>query len=114
MERKMIDIRYCIDIDNTICECPFPMPYKEATPITKRIESLNRIYDEGYYIILATARTERYREITERQLKEWGVKYDELHFGKPIADLYVDDKAMTDQRFFNMVAPIAEGGTNYA
>ena len=30
--------------------------------------------------------------ITKKQLKKWGVKYDELIFGKPSYDFFVDDK----------------------
>jgi hypothetical protein len=33
------------------------------------------------------------RGITERHLREWGVKYHELVFGKIHFDLLVDDKA---------------------
>ena len=33
-------------------------------------------------------------EVTARQLWDWNVPYDELRFGKPWADLYVDDRAM--------------------
>ena len=32
-------------------------------------------------------------ELTQSQLKKWGLKYHELHFGKPDADFYIDDKA---------------------
>jgi hypothetical protein len=35
------------------------------------------------------------REITERQMKQWGVRYHDLYFGKPYFDLMIDDRAMS-------------------
>lgn len=31
-------------------------------------------------------------EVTLTQLKDWDIPFDEIHFGKPSADFYVDDK----------------------
>ena len=31
-------------------------------------------------------------KLTKQQLEKWGVKYDELKFGKPFYDLFIDDK----------------------
>ena len=38
-------------------------------------------------------------EITKEWLSNNNVKYDELHFGKPYADYYVDDKAVELENF---------------
>ena len=38
---------------------------------------------------------------TDNQLKGWGCKYQELRLGKPNADYYVDDRAVTDGHFFS-------------
>ena len=35
-----------------------------------------------------------WREVTEKQLSDWGLSYHELHFGKPNADYYVDDRML--------------------
>lgn len=35
-----------------------------------------------------------WRELTEKQLKHWDVKYHDLKFGKPSYDLFIDDKNM--------------------
>ena len=46
-------MRYCIDIDGTICtpgDCK-SCQYEGATPKKKRIEVINNLYDEGNYII---------------------------------------------------------------
>ena len=35
-----------------------------------------------------------WKDVTKNQFKEWGVKYHELKFGKPVYDLFIDDKNM--------------------
>ena len=40
------------------------------------------------------------RDLTEKQLEKWGVKYHELLFGKPHADVFIDDKAVSDTDWF--------------
>ena len=43
---------------------------------------------------------EMFYDFTERQLKEWNVKYHKLFLGKPAGDIYVDDKGCKDEDFF--------------
>ena len=110
---------YCIDIDGTLTEPHKGTPF-QAIPIPSRIEKVNKLFDEGATIYLMTARgfvhsSTRYphdilaqqreadyhvRSRTEKQLKEWGVKYTKLFFGKPRAWVYVDDRAINDFDFF--------------
>lgn len=110
---------YCIDIDGTLTEPHKGTPW-DAVPLYDRIDKVNKLYDEGATIYLMTARgfvhsTTRYpddilaqqreadyhvRSRTEKQLKEWGVKYTKLFFGKPRAWQYVDDRAINDFDFF--------------
>lgn len=94
-------MRYCIDIDGTICTQTtdsLVIPYNEATPFQDVIDKINRLYDGGDYIIIFTARGSvtglDWRELTEKQLTDWGVKYHELLFNKPNADFFIDDKAV--------------------
>ncbi len=62
------------------------------------ISQVNAFYDAGHRVILFTARGTttgiNWREETEKQLSSWGVKYHELIFGKPEADVFVDDKSL--------------------
>jgi len=85
-----------VDIDGVICT-DARGKYEEVTPIFENINKINGLYDDGNEIILWTARGTvtkiDWRELTEKQLKEWGVKYHELKFGKPFYDLFIDDKA---------------------
>ena len=34
-----------------------------------------------------------WEDLTRKQLETWNVSYDDLLFGKPEADVYIDDKA---------------------
>ncbi|MFC1933570.1 hypothetical protein ACFLXX_00250 [Chloroflexota bacterium] len=88
---------YYVDIDGVICT-DANGKYEEVTPIAENIERINKLYDNGSEIILWTARGTitkiDWRELTEKQLREWGVRYHELKFGKPFYDFIIDDKAI--------------------
>lgn len=90
-------MRLCVDIDGTICET-HGLDYSSASPIDEAVQALRKLNEEGHYIILFTARGSGtgidHSALTIRQLASWGVPYDELHFGKPFADFYIDDKAI--------------------
>jgi hypothetical protein len=90
-----------IDIDETICESPENRDYTKSTPIVKNIEKANSLYEEGNTIVYWTARGTAtgidWRKTTEKQFKEWGVKYNNLEFGKPVYDLFIDDKNMNTE-----------------
>ena len=94
---------YVVDIDGTICDTPYGN-YFSAKPIKERIEKLNKLYDEGNEIIYYTARGSktrvRWQQLTENQLKEWGVKYHKLVMGKPYGDHYIDDHNLLLEDFF--------------
>jgi hypothetical protein len=87
---------YFIDIDDTICTLQGSMQYDSAEPITKAIAKVNKLYEDGHHIVFWTARGTGsgldWRELTEGQLQSWGVKYHELRFGKPVYDVFIDDK----------------------
>ena len=94
-----------VDIDETICTSPEDRDYAKAVPILTNIEKCNTLYDKGHTIVYWTARGTGtgidWRDVTEKQFKEWEVKYHKLEFGKPVYDLFVDDKNMSAERFFS-------------
>lgn len=93
---------YCFDIDETICNSQ-GLDYSKATPILQRIQKINQLHSQGHTIKLYTARGSKtgidWSEITKSQLLNWGLSFHELHFGKPFADFYVDDKAINESDF---------------
>ena len=106
---------YVVDIDGTICingDCS-SCKYEGSTPIPERIEKINSLYYEGHTIKYFTARgmgrynddaekaRDKFYNLTKMQLDIWGCKYNQLILGKPSADMYIDDKSITDHDFFN-------------
>ena len=96
---------YYVDIDETICTYEEKRNYPEAKPIYKNIEKINRLYDEGHTVVYWTARGSvtgiDWSELTHKQLNEWGVKYTDIKLGKPNYDLFICDKAINTERFFD-------------
>jgi len=89
-------MKYFIDFDNTLCKTE-GTDYASSTPHETRIRYVNDLYNLGNQITIWTARGTvskiDHRELTEKQLKEWGVLYDDLLLGKPAYDIYIDDKS---------------------
>lgn len=97
---------YCFDIDGTLCDNTYG-DYEVAKPFPARIAKINALYEAGHTILLQTARGSTtgidWRTVTERQMQVWGVKYHALFFGKPTADFYIDDRAVSDLQWFGEV-----------
>ena len=93
-----------VDIDETICTSPEDRDYSKAVPIPDRISKINDLYDAGNTIVYWTARGVLsgidWRDVTEKQFKDWSVKYHELHLNKPVYDLFIDDKNINSESFF--------------
>jgi hypothetical protein len=97
-----------VDIDETICESPEDRDYTKAQPIKERIEKINKLFDEGNTIVYWTARGTMtgidWYQVTQKQFDIWGVKYHDLKMGKPAYDLFIDDKNIKSDTFFNDTA----------
>jgi capsule biosynthesis phosphatase len=107
-------MRFVLDLDGTLCEqIPMGGDYSLAKPKNDVICKANELFDSGHTIIIYTARgmfrhngrvTDCLMDffiMTTKWLKDNGVKYHELQFGKPAGDFYIDDKAMTLNDFKN-------------
>lgn len=96
-------MRICFDLDGTLCT---GYPYENAVPMDQSKEMLLRLRADGHTIIIQTARgmgrangnigkaQSLVAQLTLNQLDQWGFVYDEIYFGKPAADLYIDDKSL--------------------
>lgn len=84
-----------IDMDGTICTEMRQFSRCLAKPKTDAVEIINELYDAGNTIIIYSARTWVEYEMTVDWLKRYGVKYHQLLMGKPIGDVWIDDRAIT-------------------
>ena len=95
-----------VDIDETICYYDSVRNYSLAKPHTERISKINSLYDNGNTIVYWTARgtitQENWFNITYRQLIDWNCKFHELRMGKPAYDLFIDDKNINSDIFFEI------------
>lgn len=91
--------RLVVDIDGVIAKLHPENKYEESLPNEEVIRIINQLYDWGNEIVLFTARGYvtgiDWEQTTKDQLLHWGVKYHSLHFGKPNADFYIDDKMLS-------------------
>lgn len=100
---------FCFDLDETICSGGRFPDYKGAQPIRGMPERIRELREMGCRIIIWTARgtsypmTDELRRTTLEQLQAWDVPFDELRFGKPVADVYVDDRGMSAADFMDDV-----------
>ncbi len=84
-----------IDLDGTICREMRQFSRCLAEPWPNAVETVNKLYDAGNTIIIYSARTWVEYEMTVDWLKRHGVKYHQLFMGKPIGDVWIDDRAIT-------------------
>ena len=96
---------YCFDLDGTLCSTP-EQSYEEAEPHRDRIGYVNSLFENGHTIIIETARGtmtgKDWFSVTQNQLSEWGLKYTHLRTGiKFAADVYIDDKCVNSENFFD-------------
>ncbi len=132
-------MRIVIDIDGTICELKKPgQTYSQVRINPEAAEKIKALKDAGHYIILQTARhmktcngdvslvIQKIGKETEQWLADQGIVYDELHYGKPYADVYIDDlghrftgwNTIKPEHFnskkINILIPMAGRGSRFA
>ena len=94
-----------VDIDDTICYNKNKTDYSKAQPHTTRIAKINDLFEKGHKIVYWTARgtvTQKlWFKTTYQQLLNWGCKFHELKMGKPAYDLFIDDKNVNAENYFN-------------
>ena len=102
-------MKYIVDIDGTIFNTE-GNDYENSTPISERIAHINYLFDQGHEIHYWTARGSTSKvdhlPLTIKQLKQWGCKYTTANVGKPVYDIWIDDKAQNDKSYFDNVLSI--------
>lgn len=115
MTRKL---RICIDLDGTICEIrKDSQTYEDVKVKAGAKERIHALREAGHTIIIYTARNmgstghnvgkamKNVGRITFEWLEKNGIEFDEIFFGKPNADITIDDRAI---RFRDNWADITE------
>lgn len=96
---------FYVDIDETICYYKNEREYNKAIPYYERIEKINKLYEQENTIVYWTARGSlsnvNYYNLTISQLNNWGCKFHELRMGKPVYDIFIDDKNINSETYFN-------------
>lgn len=97
-------MRICFDLDGTILSTEDS--YYNAKPKLEVVAFIKKLKDQGHTIIIHTARKmntynnnpgkalAKIGTLTFEQLDKYDIVYDEIYFGKPSADFYIDDKAI--------------------
>ena len=99
--------RICFDLDNTLVSYPkIKNDYTSVEPIYHNINFLKYLKSFGHTIIIYTARRMKTHKgnvgkclcdigkITFDTLSKFDIPFDEIYFGKPYADIYIDDLAL--------------------
>lgn len=100
-------MRIAIDLDGVICRVKKPdESYASVEPLPDAVERVQELRRAGHYVIITTARNmatcesnmgkvmKNVGKLTLDWLERYGVEYDEIYFGKPNAEVYVDDRAV--------------------
>ena len=107
-KEMFISKRYCFDLDNTLVTFPKVYgDYSTVEPIEKNINIVRYLKKLGHTIIIYTARRMKTHKsnkgkvmkdignITFKNLEDFNIPHDEIYFGKPYADFYIDDLAIS-------------------
>ncbi len=105
-------MRICFDLDGVLCRLRQPgQTYADLEPMPGAVEKLRALRAAGHVIVIATARhmkscdhsvgkvVARQGLVTLKWLERYGFEYDEIWFGKPHCEVYIDDNAF---RFSSM------------
>jgi hypothetical protein len=92
-----------IDLDGTICTEEKTYSRSLAKPNKGAVKSVNALYDQGHTIIIYSARTWMEFEMTTQWLKTNKINYHQLVLGKPVGDVWIDDRAINFENWDNVM-----------
>ena len=96
-----------VDLDGVLCTEEVFLERPLAEPIEGAKAALKRLRAAGHVVVIYTARGWGEKRVAERWLADHGFEYDGLHMGKPVADVWIDDRAI---RFTDWPAVLARLG----
>lgn len=120
-----MELRIVVDIDDVI-SVHENRDYSHAKPFNDVICKINHLHDDmGFTVVLYTSRgmfscngdvakaKSKNEPILLQWLKDNDVHFDELQFGKPLADMYIDDKCMNKKQFLSSDFKFLRGGSGH-
>lgn len=93
----MKKLTLAFDLDNTLVQNGTQKNhYLDAEPIQEMIDLVNMLYDEGHVVFLFTSRSYYHgqKEQEDCLRNQMGIKFHYLVMGKPLYDIFVDDRAV--------------------
>lgn len=112
-----------IDLDDTIAYGQDGQDFETSKPNMEVVKKVNMLHDElGFEVVIHTSRgmvsccgdmnmiLDKYYSKVKQWLDANNVHYDDILFMKPLADLYVDDKAMGVNEFVDSDIRFLGGG----
>ena len=82
-----------VDIDGTICKEGSIKERANSEPLPGAKEALSGMRKDGHVVVLWTARGWTEYKLTKSWLDKHGFEYDQIMMGKPIAHVWIDDRA---------------------
>lgn len=105
-------LKIVVDLDGTILEERTKEEKSEAIPLPGAVEAVNKLYEMGHIITIYSARGQGELDLTLGQLNKYGLKYHYLVLGKPVGDIFIDDRAFHfnewERDWFTLVGLISE------
>lgn len=102
-------MRLVIDIDGVIAKTRKTFDFENCEVMEKSIESVNRLYSEGNFIVFHTARPRCDYTKTVMWLLEKGFKFHQLVMDKPLGDVYIDDRAFRFENWDDTIRSLRNG-----
>ncbi len=97
--RKKFRTIFC-DLDGVLVESSsghFEPKWGTTAGIKENIDILNKLKEEGNYVVITTARPHEFTYVTEQQLKKEGIKYDRLFMNLPHSQrILINDFSLTN------------------
>lgn len=83
-----------VDLDGTICEERSTFERALAQPLPGAASYLEKLWEEGCHIIIYTTRNWSEYPMTKHWLTVHHIPHHQLICGKPLGDVWIDDRAV--------------------
>lgn len=91
---KGINMVIAVDLDGVICTEEKTFERALANPKQGAKEGLFSLREQGHTVVIYTARSWSEYRMTAKWLKDQQIPHDLLVMGKPVCDLWIDDRAL--------------------